>query len=83
MQNQIRRRRAVCLNDRKLRLNETVFSSSSGPFSQPALRDNRPTSAVSALIIIIFIFYFLFIYYYYYFMAIFNLVGVDLYDLIT
>ena len=31
-------------------LNETVKSSGSGPFSQPTLRDNQPTSAVSALI---------------------------------
>ena len=31
-------------------LNETVSSPCSGPFSQPTFRDNRPTSALSALI---------------------------------
>ena len=31
-------------------LNETIVSPGSGPFSQPTLRDNRPTRAVSALI---------------------------------
>ena len=30
-------------------LNETVLSPHSGPFSQPTLSDNQPTSAVSAL----------------------------------
>ena len=57
MQTQIKRRRirrlirvcTVCLNYRKL--NKTVLSRRSEPFSQPTLRDNRPTSAVSALIL--------------------------------
>ena len=40
----------VCLNYRKFRVNETVLIPSSGPFSQPTLGDNQPTSAVSALI---------------------------------
>ena len=40
----------VCLNYRKLRLNKTVVSPRSGPFSQSTLRDNQPNSAVSTLI---------------------------------
>ena len=31
-------------------LNETVLSPHSGPFSQPTLKENQLTSAVSALI---------------------------------
>ena len=58
MKTQIRRRRTrhlimvctVCLNYRKLKLNEAVLSPRSGSFSQPTLRDNAPTCAVSALI---------------------------------
>ena len=45
----------VCLSYRHLRLKETVLSPCSAPFSQPTLRDNLPTiavSAVSALIIL-------------------------------
>ena len=60
MPTKIRRHRSRCLskictvilNYRKLRLNETVLSPCSGPFYQPTLRDNRPTSAVSALFFI-------------------------------
>ena len=58
IQTQIRRRImrrlirvcTVCLNYRELRLNETVLSRRSELFSQPTLRDNLPSSAVSALI---------------------------------
>ena len=32
-------------------LNETVLDTRSGPFSQPTLKDDRPTSAVSVLIV--------------------------------
>ena len=35
-------------------LNETILSPRSGPFSRFTFRDNRPTSAVSALIIDLF-----------------------------
>ena len=34
-------------------LNETVLRPCSGPFSQPTLRDNQPTSAVSTLIVLL------------------------------
>ena len=54
MQSQIRRLMrvyTVCLNYRKLRFNETVLNPRSVQFSQPPLRDNRPTSVVSDLIL--------------------------------
>ena len=40
----------VCLNYRKLKVNETFVSPGSGPFSQPTLRQSIP-SAVNALIL--------------------------------
>ena len=43
---------AYLKNTESLGLNETVFSTRSGPFSWSAFRDNLPTSAVSALILI-------------------------------
>ena len=42
--------RTVCLNYRKLKVNESVLSHHSGRFYPFILRDNRSTSAVSALI---------------------------------
>ena len=41
-------------------LTETILSPRSGPFFQPTMRDNRPTSAVSALIFGLFLKYSLF-----------------------